>query len=269
MLEDAYNQYFGIEAVPQITTPLLIPNSQYTYEQFVPKTKMSTHTSADIPDSNITKYIAENNVDDIDQLGELIRKILNAAWGSDWGEFSPELKRGEDPEDIILPQITYDIQSREVSEKTAIKPVLTDTIKEVVNGTHTGDAFNIYRQWFDCIVEFNIWGRTTLESRQIMNNFESLLGAYTGYLKKQGIAEMFFLKEMSPRQSYRFVEGLPMRCVVYYIKLERIQSVRVSTLKKIDFEVNAISNLNKDSYITDLNNSSDNIYKNQNIKYDL
>lgn len=267
--EGAYNNYFGI--TPKITdrsvAELIKPveDKEYTYNQFIPKQKASTYTTEDIPQSNRDRYVAENNIDDIDQLGDLLRRILNAAWGSDWGTISPELTKGESSDDVTLPQISFDINSREVSQNTPIKPKLTDTIDEVVNGKKTGDTFNIYRQWFDCVVEFNFWGRNTLEARQIMNKFEGLIGVYAGYLKRQGISEIFFLKEIPPTLSTKYVSGIPMRSLMYYIKLERIHCVRLSLLKKIDVEMKETNNLHTAEHI----NSSDDIFHNNNITYEL
>lgn len=270
--KNIFDSYFNTSRVTvgqtldQITKPIVPTEDNYTYNQFVRDIIDKPYTSEDIPDMQPDRYIAENNIDDIDQLGELIRKILNAAWGGDWGDISPDLKRGENAENIPLPQITFDINSREVAENTPVKPKLTDTIIEIVNGEKTGDSFNIYRQWFDCIVEFNFWGRNTLEARQLMNKFETLIGAYSGYIKKQGVAEILFLKEVTPKQSVKYVEGIPMRSLMYYVRLERIQSVRLSTLEKIDIKVSAT---NVKIPTTGHSNSSDDIFKNNNITYKL
>lgn len=269
--ENSYNAYFGItdEDKPNRSSTIKNGNSisrDYTNNQFLTKDSVKTYTTDNIPYNDTQRYVSENNIDDIDQLGELIRKVLNAAWGGDWGDISPELKVDETYKDILLPQITFDINSREVADGTSVKPKLTDTISEIVNGKKTGDGFNIYRQWFDCIVEFNFWGRNTLEARQLMNRFEGLMGAYSGYLKKQGISEIFFLKEIAPKQSMKYIEGIPMRSLMYYVRLERIQSVRVSMLQKIDIEVSAT---NTKVLTTEQPNSSDDILKNNNITYKL
>lgn len=260
--DEAYRKYFGTTdrgVNPDTNSPSEDSNGEYTYNQFVPKQDVTVNTTADIPETDRLRYIAENNIDDIDQLGEMLRKILNAAWGSGWGEISPDLKKGESSDDIRLPQITYDTNNREVAEKMPIKPVLTDTISEVVNGEKTGDAFNIYRQWFDSIVEFNFWGRNNLEARTLMSNFEAIMGAYAGYLKRHGVSEIFFLKEVSSRQSIKFVEGVPMRCLMYYVRLERVQSVRLSTIQKIEIELGTIEDIVNPDTLRAPGTSPDNI----------
>ena len=101
----------------------------------------------------------------------------------------------------------------------------------------------IYRQWFDCVVEFDFYGRTSKEARKLLQRFESLLAIYTGYLKRQGISEIIFLKEVSARNSLNFVEQTPMKCLMYWVRFERITPVRQSVINKInaDIGVKAIS----------------------------
>lgn len=249
--QEAYDSYFGKPA-----SDVSIPTRRKAPEEI-----SYSLTDESSVKSEGARMAADENIDDIEQLGILLRRVLNAAWGDGWGILSLDYPRGEDPDKLVLPQITFDVNSREISEKTSIKPILTETISEVVAGQKTGDAFNLYRQWFDCIVEFNFWGRTNLEARKLMARFEGLIGAYSGYLKRQGISEIFFLKEINPHQSMHFLDGVPMRSLMYYIRLERISSVRLSTIKRIDLEVNAEPTVDR--------GTEPDIYRASEITYDL
>ena len=144
--------------------------------------------------SSRTRMTANGNVSDIDTLGEILRKLLNTAWGSTWGIITPETAKGDDPEKIILPQINLAINLREIADGFNPKPQLTDTVNEVVDGKNTGDSFRIYRQTFDCIVEFDFFDSTSKGCRSLMGKFEEILDTYTGFLKEQGVKEIFFLK---------------------------------------------------------------------------
>ena len=55
------------------------------------------------------RHVADDNIDDIEQLADILKKLCNAAWGAGWGELSPDLKRGENSDNIKLPQITLDV----------------------------------------------------------------------------------------------------------------------------------------------------------------
>ena len=37
-------------------------------------------------------WLAEDNISTIDQLGEVIKKLVDTAWGKDWGQFGSEFK---------------------------------------------------------------------------------------------------------------------------------------------------------------------------------
>jgi hypothetical protein len=115
-----------------------------------------------------------------------------------------------------------------------LKPVQFDTVKEVINGVPTGDHFILYRQWFDYVIEFNICGSNSLESRKLMKRFETIVATYTGHLKQTGASEILFLKEVHPTQSSSFREDIPMKCLLYLIRIERITVVKASTIRKVE-----------------------------------
>ena len=136
-----------------------------------------------------------------------------------------------------------------------LKPRLVDVIEEIdEEGNQTGDAFLIYRQWYDTNVEFNIYGRSSQEARKLQQRFENLLNIYTGYLKRHGISEILFEREVSPKSSINYIETIPMRCIYYYIRFESITPIRQRLINRINIEIGA-NQLNADKVKTLLNNS--------------
>ena len=117
-----------------------------------------------------------------------------------------------------------------------IKPVLMDIVKEMVDDKETGDALLIYRQWFDCVVEFNFYGNDAKEAREIQHKFESIMSIYAGYLKRQGVSEILFLKEVPPRL-LNFTAQTPMKCLMYFMRFETITPVRQSLIDRINTEI--------------------------------
>jgi len=177
----------------------------------------------------------DGNISTIDELADIIKKLCNAAWGTDWGEFSPDIKYGENSDEIILPQITIEINTRDITENMSLKPALIDYIKEKdANGNETGDVFLVYRQLYDCNVEFNIYGRNSQEAREYTKKLETLLNVYAGYLKRQGVSEILFEREVSPKSSLNYTENKNMRSIFYYIRLEEITLVRQSLINGIN-----------------------------------
>lgn len=262
--EDAFKNYFSgtpTEKTDQ-TGMIAKPGDQtYTY-------KSDENIRADVGEkafiSDVSHLTADDNVDSLEQLCNIIKPLLNAAWGTGWGEFSPDLKRGENSDSITTPQITADINERDCADKMPLKPVLTNTVKEIVNGVETGDSLLIYRQWFDCNVEFDFYGRTSKEVRDLQNRFETLIQVYAGYLKRHGVSEILFLREMSARNSLNFTEQTPMRCLIFYVRFERITPIRRSLINKINTSIGVkeITNesinttIERNQSLTTLNESS-------------
>lgn len=220
IMQEAFDAYFG--------------NSEDTNQKNVSVQKKEYQ----VPQI-MAQRMADGNIDDIDQLADILKRLCNAAWGSNWGEFSPDLKRGEHADTIMLPQITIGINEKDIAEGKPIKPILFDSFKEIdENGKETGDVFFAYRQWFDCNIEFDIYAQTNAEARKLKNNFRKLILSYTGYLKKSGISEIYFLKEVPSKMSLNYNEKLPMIPLYYYIRFEEITVVRKSLIDKIDVELN-------------------------------
>lgn len=242
--EDIYNAYFGRKA-PVNSQPTVEPN--HPEEQVYENDKSArVHLEETYKEHNgnallAVQKMADENMDGIEQFAEVLKRLCNAAWGEEWGELSPDIKYGEDPDKIILPQITVEINTRDPAEGMGgLKPTLTGVIDEYDGeGNATGDAFLIYRQWFDSNVEFNFYGRTNKEARELQRKFETLLTVYTGYLKRNGISEMIFGREVSPKSSLNYIENTPMRCIYYYIRFETITPIRQSLINRINMDIGA------------------------------
>lgn len=242
--EDIYNAYFGKSTSDEEKST--VPNISHDSGTVYADDKSATvHTLESVSDNlyqiQAFRHVADDNIDDVEQLADIIKKLCNAAWGPEWGEFSPDLKKGEDSSKVITPQITIDMNTRDIAEGMGgLKPVLVDIVKETDDsGQETGDAFLIYRQWFDCNVEFNIYGRNSREARKLMKKLETLLSVYAGYLKRNGVSEIFFEREVSPKYSLHYDESTPMRCIFYYIRFESITPIRQSLINSINAEIGA------------------------------
>ena len=234
--EDIYNNYFKDlhDNEPEDDSKKLI----YT------ENSNSIHTKEITPgtDHEVSYYNkADGNISNIEDLINIIKQLCNAAWGNNWGEMSLDIKKGEDSSNIKLPQIIADINTRDISEGLSnLKPLLTEVQKEIdENGKETGDAFLIYRQWFDANIEFDIYGNNPKECRELCQKFEELITIYSGYLKRKGLSEIFFLREISPKSSLNFSENIPMRCILYYVRFENITPVRVSVINSINTQIGA------------------------------
>ncbi len=239
--EELYNQYFS--RTPE-AKPVIAPNEKKIKDSvYVNKAAKRLYqreiSSGKEYDLGTIRRMADDSIDDIEQLADILKRLCNAAWGEGWGEFSPDLKKGEQTDKLILPQITCEVNTREIDENIGtFKPKLTDIImEEDGEGNQTGDAFLVYRQWFDYNVEFDIYGRNSKEARMLCKRFENLLAVYAGYLKRHGISEIWFEQETHPKCSLNYDESAYMRSIYYYIRFEAITPIRQSTINRINTEI--------------------------------
>lgn len=240
--EEAFNRYFGTAGdTPKKTIKKDINDSQKVYANKQSdrqhKIDITTGTDHEVSFNNKSDAYIKNT----DDLVEIIKQLCNAAWGQGWGEFTPDLKTGEDSSDIVLPQILADTNTRDISKELgALKPILMDIQPEYDGeGNPTGDSFLIYRQWFDTNIEFDIFGRNSKEARELMYKFEDLMTVYSGYLKRKGISEVFFLREITPKSSINYNKTTPMRSILYYVRFESVNPIRVSTINEINAKIGA------------------------------
>ena len=182
--------------------------------------------------------LVNEDVDPLEHLCQALQRLTNAAWGPSWGLMTLEMPTGTNPDELTLPCITIDMNSREVQEKKSPKATMIGDYEEQINGVTTGDRLHVFRQWYDCVIEFNFFGRNQLECRRLMYRFEQLMIHSAGLLKREGISEVYFLKEIPPRQSFNYVSDLSMKSLMYYYRFETDYVVRTSTIKQImlDFE---------------------------------
>lgn len=177
------------------------------------------------------RFRAEGNISSISSAMKSIDRLLKAAF-----EIDISFEREYVANTINLPCITYTIVERENSDKTPLAPIKICSYKEVVDGKYTGDVFNVFTKFYDCMIEFDIYGINGEQVDYIKEKFEEILEIHSGALKKAGLSDIRFLKEISAKDSINF-ETKPGAALVYYIEIQKVTSVRTNVLKKVNVEV--------------------------------
>lgn len=237
--EEIYNNYFKDLNDHENASQAIISGNRKVFKDdgarvHVKETSMDT-------DHEVSYYNkADGNISNVEGLARILKELCNAAWGNDWGELSMDIKTGEDSAKLVLPQILVDVNTRDITDGFPLKPVLMDVqIEKDEDGNETGESYLMYRQWFDANIEFDIYAQNNKECRELLQRFEELIMVYTGYLKRKGLAEIFFLREISPKSSLNFSENTPMRCILYYVRFECVTPIKVSTINKINAKIGA------------------------------
>lgn len=127
--------------------------------------------------------------------------------------------------------ITYNIIQR--IPKTELKPRVRETIieKDKLNEQRIGE---VYGQRFECLIQFNIFASVYTEAEEVMEKFEELITMYTGFFKKNGVAEILFKKHLTDSHFEKLRETLSIRNLIYYVEIEKLTVIFKEIIKEIE-----------------------------------
>lgn len=138
------------------------------------------------------------------------------------------------------PVITYCVFERET--KLEVKPRFRQTIEEIDVEDGEKRIGEIWGQKFKCLVQFNIFASVYKEAEQVMEKFEETILKHTGFLKRNGVAEIFFHKHLTDSNFETMRETLSIRNLIYYVEIEKLT---VMFKEKID-QIEIIAQKKKD-----------------------
>lgn len=121
------------------------------------------------------------------------------------------------------PHIYYDVISRVPMKE--LKPRIRQEIVETHDDKENIRQGRVFGQKFECIVQFNIMAADYKTADRVMHIFEELIFDYTSYLKENGVAEIFFMKQMTDRNLDQYRQSLSVRSLQYYVEIEQLHTV--------------------------------------------
>ena len=186
-----------------------------------------------------SRLSSEGSIQNIRSVMDNINSLISVVFPHDIS-----FKIADDGEAIKVPAITYETVSRELSSKSPLSSTRTNLVKEILDGKETGDSYEVYTSWYDCVVEFNVYGTSKSHSVVLAELFEEMLETHKGYLKKLGLSNMYFLKEVSDKESFKN-KAYPSSTLVFYLEIQKIRSIKASSLKTV--RANVVNKLIKDN----------------------
>lgn len=164
----------------------------------------------------------------------MVTKLSNKALKSLNVEFYPdEGATIADPEKKLeKTAILYRIIERK--PKNELKMRHSENIEEVVDEKSNKKRLGqIWSQRQDCIIQFDIIASDYATANKVMNSFEDMIFQYSGYFKKNGIAEIYFKKYFTDTSIDRYRQYLSVRSIQYFVEIEKQTTVFNSTLEEI------------------------------------
>ena len=164
----------------------------------------------------------------------MVTKLSNKALKSLNVEFYPdEGATIADPEKKLEKTATlYRVIERK--PKNELKMRHSENIEEVVDEkTNKKRLGQIWSQRQDCIIQFDIIASDYATANKVMNSFEDMIFQYSGYFKKNGIAEIYFKKYFTDTSIDRYRQYLSVRSIQYFVEIEKQTTIFNSTLEEI------------------------------------
>ena len=164
----------------------------------------------------------------------MVTKLSNKALKSLNVEFYPdEGATIADPEKKLeKTAILYRVIERK--PKNELKMRHSEDIEEVVDGKNNKKRLGqIWSQRQDCIIQFDIVASDYATANKVMNSFEDMIFQYSGYFKKNGVAEIYFKKYFTDTSIDRYRQYLSVRSIQYFVEIEKQTTIFNSTLEEI------------------------------------
>jgi len=128
-----------------------------------------------------------------------------------------------------------------------------------VNG-RVAKLVQVHGQFFDNLVQYNIWSRSNREAEDMVEWFEELMLTYTGLFREAGIVQMWFDRRVRDVTLVQNIKGYQVRSVLYYIRTERISLNTGSPIKRIDLGVHGPDLRSRLQSLDLTSNTMDNYY---------
>ena len=164
----------------------------------------------------------------------MVTKLSNKALKSLNVEFYPdEGATIADPEKKLeKTAILYRVIERK--PKNELKMRHSENIEEVVDEKNNKKRLGqIWSQRQDCIIQFDIVASDYATANKVMNSFEDMIFQYSGYFKKNGVAEIYFKKYFTDTSIDRYRQYLSVRSIQYFVEIEKQTTIFNSTLEEI------------------------------------
>jgi len=114
---------------------------------------------------------------------------------------------------------------------TEIKPRIRETR---VDPDHPGCHIVVMGQWFDNLVQFDVWSKYNNRADELIEWFEDFMYKYTWVWKKNGVNEILYWMRTTDEESSKWRNDLAVRTVIYYFKTEKIVSLKEYDFRQID-----------------------------------
>jgi len=171
--------------------------------------------------------------------------IYTPAWPDYLYEQSMEKSTQAQPAQTFINTITY-LVSREEPGCPGGEPFSgrtqerTPRLREMVNMPGDVKSKMIYGQWFDSLVQFDLWAKTSFEVENMTLQFKRFMTQYRDFFKKWGIGELLYWWRGRDDTAASINPRLQLRTLVYFVRTEELSFDEGYNLKNLDVQIQSL-----------------------------
>ena len=152
----------------------------------------------------------------------------------------------DNPIDEFQDTITWKVVRREVgvftgtpfSESTnrkEIKPRIRERAK--FDPSKNNRLIDTYGQWYDNLVQFDVWAKTNEEAEVLIEWFEDFMDLYKFLFMKYGLENLIYWRRFEDQNIQRWANPLHVRSVQYYCRTEKLTIVPTYKIEQIHIKL--------------------------------
>jgi hypothetical protein len=98
---------------------------------------------------------------------------------------------------------------------------------------HVGGKLFIYGQWYDNLVEFKIWAKTSKVANLRALWLEDTLEKWEWFLQAEGVSKMLYMGRLADQVQQKGNKKIACRTLQYYVRTERLTIIREQVLRNL------------------------------------
>lgn len=160
---------------------------------------------------------------------------------------TPEhLKTMENPTDLFRDTVSYMVTREEPGSVGGNKQPFGGTrevnprFRETRKTSDLGSE-NVYGQWFDALVQFDLWTLTNWEAERLVTWVKRFMTTHRMFFKDMGLSEVLFWWRGRDEVSSRLHNNLHLRSIVYFVRTEEISLEEEYNLKELKVQINNLN----------------------------
>jgi len=160
--------------------------------------------------------------------------------------FTDPVYSADNPIDEFQDTVTWKVVRREPgvftgspfgesTNRKEIKPRIRE--RATFHPSKDNQYLDIYGQWFDNLVQFDLWTKTNEEAEVLIEWFEDFMDMYRNIFMEYGLENLIYWRRFEDQTLLKWANPLHVRSVQYFCRTEKLTAVPTYKIKQIHLKL--------------------------------